>query len=73
MEFENSISLRLATVFGMSPRMRTDLLVNDFTLRATRDKFIVLFEGNFKRNYIHVKDVVNAFVHSLENHTKIEI
>lgn len=72
MEFENSISLRLATVFGMSPRMRTDLLVNDFTLRATRDKFIVLFEGNFKRNYIHVKDVVNAFVHSLENHTKMK-
>ena len=48
LEFENSISLRLATVFGMSPRMRTDLLVNDFTLRAVKDKFIVLFESSFK-------------------------
>ena len=70
MEFENSISLRLATVFGMSPRMRTDLLVNDFTLRAVRDKFVVLFESHFKRNYIHVLDVVNAFIHSINNHDK---
>ena len=68
LEFENSISLRLATVFGMSPRMRTDLLVNDFTLRAVKDKFIVLFESSFKRNYIHVMDVVGAFIHSLKKH-----
>ena len=72
MEFENSISLRLATVFGMSPRMRTDLLVNDFTLRAVRDKFVVLFESHFKRNYIHVLDVVNAFIHSINNHDKMK-
>jgi len=68
LEFENSISLRLATVFGMSPRMRTDLLVNDFTLRAVKDRFIVLFESSFKRNYIHVMDVVGAFIHSLKKH-----
>jgi nucleoside-diphosphate-sugar epimerase len=64
---ENSISLRLATVFGMSPRMRTDLLINDFVYKAVNDKYIVLFESHFKRNYIHVADVSRAFVHCLEN------
>ena len=54
---KNSVSLRLATVFGPSFRMRTDLLVNDFTLRAYRDNYIVLFEPHFKRNYIHVMDI----------------
>jgi nucleoside-diphosphate-sugar epimerase len=67
MERENVISYRLATVFGMSPRMRMDLLVNDFVHRAFRDKFIVLFESHFKRNYIHVRDVVGAFNHGFEN------
>lgn len=67
LEHPNSISLRLATVFGMSPRMRTDLLVNDFTYRAVNDGFIVLFESHFKRNYIHVRDVAGAFLHSLNN------
>ena len=67
LEHENSISFRLATVFGMSPRMRLDLLVNDFTYRAFNDKFLVLFESNFKRNYIHVQDVTNAFLHGLKN------
>ncbi len=67
MDRENSISYRLATVFGMSPRMRLDLLVNDFTYRAVNDRFIVLFEAHFRRNYIHVRDVVHAFVHGLEN------
>lgn len=64
---ENSISFRLATVFGMSPRMRTDLLVNDFVYRAVNDRAVVIFEGHFKRNYIHVRDVVRAFIHGL-NH-----
>ena len=57
----NATSLRLATVFGVSPRMRIDLLVNDMTYRAVYDGFVVLFESHFKRNYIHVRDVVQAF------------
>ena len=64
---ENFISFRLATVFGVSPRMRIDLLVNDFVYRAINDKFIVLFEAHFKRNFIHVRDVSNAFIHSILN------
>ncbi len=62
----NAISLRLATVFGMSPRMRLDLLVNDFVYRAVNDKAVVLFESHFKRNYIHVRDISRAFIHSIE-------
>ena len=61
------ITLRLATAFGISPRMRLDLLVNDFTYRAVRDHFIVLFEAHFKRNYIHVRDVARAFIHCIRN------
>ncbi len=61
------ISLRLATVFGTSPRMRLDLLVNDFTYRAIKDRFLVVFEGHFRRNYIHVRDVAAAFVHAMEH------
>jgi nucleoside-diphosphate-sugar epimerase len=67
MSRENSVSFRLATVFGMSPRMRLDLLVNEFVLRALKDKFVVLFEGDFKRNYVHVRDVAQAFLLSLDN------
>ncbi|MCK5541096.1 MAG: NAD(P)-dependent oxidoreductase [Desulfobacterales bacterium] len=63
----NGISLRLATVFGASPRMRLDLLVNDFTYRAVNDRFVVIFEGHFKRNYIHIRDVAKAFLHSIDN------
>jgi len=68
----NSISFRLATVFGMSPRMRIDLLVNDFTYRAVRDGFVVVFEGHFKRNYIHVRDVARVFMHAMDNFTKMK-
>ncbi|HMO02999.1 MAG TPA: NAD(P)-dependent oxidoreductase [Kiritimatiellia bacterium] len=60
-----AISFRLATAFGVSPRMRVDLLVNDFTYRAVNDRFVVLFESHFKRNYIHVRDVGRAFIHGL--------
>lgn len=63
----NSITLRLATVFGISPRMRLDLLVNDFTYRAVTDRYLVLFESHFKRNYVHVRDVTKAFIHCLDN------
>jgi len=67
MQFENATSFRLATAFGMSSRMRTDLLVNNFVYRAMIDGFLVLFESHFKRNYIHVSDVVSAFHHALNN------
>ena len=67
MQRENAISLRLATVFGMSPRMRIDLLVNDFVHRAVHDRFVVRFEGEFKRNYIHVRDVARVFQHGIDN------
>jgi len=66
MHRENAISFRLATVFGMSPRMRIDLLVNDFTYRAVHDRFVVLFESSFKRNYVHVRDVSRAFQHGID-------
>lgn len=67
----SSISLRLATVFGMSPRMRLDLLVNDFVHRAVHDRFVVLFEPHFKRNYIHVRDVASAIMFCIENADKM--
>lgn len=67
LDFGNSITLRLATVFGTSPRMRLDLLVNDFVYRAVNDKTVVLFESHFKRNYIHIRDVVKAFIHCINN------
>lgn len=63
----HAVSLRLATAFGISPRMRLDLLVNDFTYRAVSDRFIVLFEAHFKRNFIHVRDIARAFIHAIEN------
>jgi len=72
LDMPNSISFRLATVFGMSPRMRIDLLVNDFTHRAFRDRSVVLFESHFKRNYIHVQDVTNVFIHAIENHSDMK-
>lgn len=72
MQHENAISFRLATVFGMSPRMRLDLLVNDFTYRAVYDRFVVLFESQFKRNYIHVRDVSRAFQHALGNYDQMK-
>lgn len=67
MDHSNATSLRLATVFGMSPRMRIDLLVNDMTYRSLYDGFVVLFESHFKRNYIHVRDVVQAFKMAIKN------
>lgn len=68
----NAISFRLATVFGMSPRMRLDLLVNDFVYRAVTDRAVVLFESHFKRNYIHVRDVARAFLHGLDHFDRMK-
>ncbi len=72
LQTKNSITLRLATAFGASPRMRLDLLVNDFVYRAVHDGFVVLFEAHFKRNYIHVRDIVRAFMHALENFDRMK-
>ena len=69
---DNAISFRLATVFGMSPRMRIDLLVNDFAYRAVHDRFVVLFESSFKRNYVHVRDVSRVFQHAIEHFDKMK-
>jgi nucleoside-diphosphate-sugar epimerase len=66
----DAIIFRLATVFGVSQRMRTDLLVNDFVYKAITDKYIVVFEKTFKRNFIHIEDVANAFVFMLNNYDK---
>lgn len=68
----NAITFRLATVFGMSSRMRLDLMVNDFVYRAVNDRFIVVFEGYFKRNFIHIRDVAGVFVHAIENFGKMK-
>jgi nucleoside-diphosphate-sugar epimerase len=68
----NAVTFRLATVFGMSPRMRMDLLVNDFVYRAVTDRSLVLFEEHFRRNYIHVRDVAKAFIFGIENYEKMK-
>jgi nucleoside-diphosphate-sugar epimerase len=72
LERERSVSLRLATVFGLSPRMRLDLLVNDFVYRAVRDRFVVVFEGHFKRNYLHIRDLARAFLHVLDRFAEMQ-
>ncbi|MBF0120904.1 MAG: NAD(P)-dependent oxidoreductase [Desulfobacterales bacterium] len=72
LEKGNAVTLRLATVFGVSPRMRMDLLVNDFVYRAFKDRFIILFEEHFRRNYIHIKDVAKAFIFTIDNFNKMK-
>jgi nucleoside-diphosphate-sugar epimerase len=62
------ISLRLATAFGVSPRMRIDLLVNDFVYRAVTDRAVIIFEGHFRRNFIHVRDIASAFHHVVDGY-----
>lgn len=63
----NAIALRLATVFGMAPRMRLDLLVNHFVHAAVTDRYLVIFEKHFMRNYIHIRDVADCFIHCMRN------
>jgi len=72
LESGNVISYRLATVFGASTRMRTDLLINNFVYRAVTDRYLTLFEGHFKRNYIHIKDVARAFIHGISNFDRLK-
>jgi nucleoside-diphosphate-sugar epimerase len=72
MQRENSISFRLATVFGMSPRMRLDLLVNYFVYEALRVKKLTIFEGHFKRNYVHIRDVANVFLFAIQNFERLK-
>ncbi len=72
LESGEAVTFRFATVFGASPRMRLDLLVNDFTYRAVNDRFVVLFEAHFKRNYLHVRDAAGAFIHTIRNYGKMK-
>jgi nucleoside-diphosphate-sugar epimerase len=65
LDSRNAITLRLATVFGMSPRMRLDLLVNHFVYAAVTDGYLVIFEKDFKRNYVHIRDVADCFLHCI--------
>jgi nucleoside-diphosphate-sugar epimerase len=71
LQSENAITLRLATVFGTSPRMRMDLLVNDFVFAAFKQGYIIIFEKDFKRNYIHIRDVADCFLHCINNSSKM--
>ena len=71
LSFKNSVCFRLATVFGYSYRMRSDLLVNNFVLRAVKENKLELFEPHFRRNYIHIRDVVRAFIFAINNFNKL--
>jgi nucleoside-diphosphate-sugar epimerase len=68
----NCVTFRFATLFGISPRMRLDLLVNDFVYRAVNDRFVVLFEPHFKRNYLHVRDGARAFMHAINHYAQMK-
>jgi nucleoside-diphosphate-sugar epimerase len=71
LDSENTITFRLATLFGTSPRMRLDLLVNHFTLAAVRDRYLVIFEKDFKRNFVHIRDAADCFCYAMENSEKM--
>ncbi|MFZ4681362.1 MAG: NAD-dependent epimerase/dehydratase family protein [Terrimicrobiaceae bacterium] len=72
LERGNALSFRFATIFGMSPRMRLDLLVNDFVYRAYRDRALTVFEGHHRRNFLHIRDAVNAFLHALKHFERMK-
>ena len=72
MQSHNSIGFRLATVFGYSYRMRTDLLVNNFVFKAVRDQKLLIYEPNFRRNYIHINDVVAGILYSIKNFNRLK-
>jgi len=67
----NTVSLRLATVFGPSPRMRLDLLVNDFVYKAVTDGYLIIYEADFKRNYVHISDVAECFCFCIDNFDRL--
>ena len=69
---KGGITFRLATIFGTSPRMRADLLVNDFVYKAVSDGYLVIFQGHFKRNYLHIRDMARAFQYSIENYSSMK-
>ena len=72
LDSHNAITLRLATVFGLSPRMRLDLLVNHFTYMAVTEGYLVIFEKDFKRNFVHIRDVADCFIHCIRNFDKMK-
>jgi len=72
LDSNNAVTLRLATVFGLSPRMRLDLLVNHFTYMAVTEGYLVIFEKDFKRNFVHIRDVADCFVHCIENFDRMK-
>ena len=72
MKNKNSVGFRLATVFGYSYRMRTDLLVNNFVFKSIKEKKLVIYEPNFRRNFIHIDDVVNAIIYSIKNFNNLK-
>ncbi len=72
LEQSNTIALRLATVFGMSPRMRLDLLVNHFVYTASKEGYLVIFEKDFKRNFIHIRDVADCVLHCIAHADRME-
>lgn len=71
-DYTNGVCFRLATVCGLSPKMRLDLLVNDFTYKSLTDGYLVLFEADFKRNYIHVDDVADTLIYAINNYDKLK-
>ena len=72
MEFKNSIGFRLATVFGYSYRMRTDLLVNNFVFNSIKHKKLTIYEPHFRRNFIHINDVVDGIVYAIQNFNSLK-
>jgi nucleoside-diphosphate-sugar epimerase len=71
LEKGNCISLRIATAFGLSPKLRTDLLINNLCLLALRDRRLVIYEGHARRTFLHVRDIGRAIVHALENANRL--
>jgi len=72
LQHQNSVAYRFATAFGLSPRMRLDLLINDFVYKALTQKYIVVYESHFMRTFIHVRDIVRAFSFALENISRMK-